>query len=1010
MRFFVCLLLLLPNLVLAAFADTDLQAARALRWSDACLVGQDALQRVAEKGEPLAARQVLATLSASKDQHVRVFAQALTYRYAERLGLSTYEQAALRRALMDVAAAPTAFPSARNHAIEALAERGWEGDLGWWHERFEDSTLMHLQEACWGYRPLARLADRQGTIWIPRLIAMLAQNETVRSNAALVLAYSNKTLTRRDVALALLPWLDDESWISAPLNSQYSRWAYIESLKEIEVAEAVPGLLRLLACDSDEFTIQRVAGALEKPNDPRILPALQKRLAAHYASDIEASSLVSAIYKRGGFSDDELTRAFTGYARLLAEPDGEQKISIFGAISTDLSLDLDTTIAVALLRQRDPEGRLTRIAIGVRDSMGDANAAAGLDRFICARDDRPAIRYMTARLEDPKLPSEILRRAVGQRRKLAATCRPELERMLAGEGRTKGIAAVLLERPEKMREILESGDAAAIAGLLDCATLAFDAGFVHSGEGTPPEPIRLPLALVVALARGDTATAEKARAYLVADDFPDARRALDTLRPHAWVGYLPADQAGLSRPFEAALLAETASAAPPDVSIAVLSSGYYAAPGNVLLRRVGARWTLDYRVLVGDSERRDLTAAEGRGLEQRLRAADLDDRRSVRAVHSHGPNYVFLHATRAGGRRTFLGDASDLQSTPAASLVIFVYDLLKRGVRTEHLAVSRVPGVAVVCGSKDAPVLGVVAQGDDVRVLAREPRPVSTFAKDLSRGEFLQRIGIRAVLGGGKARWRCLRDGKLAEPVAAPMGWPIARASASLLDSPPWMCASPRGLIRVRSDGLWLQSTAKSIRLARGSYARPVVDGAGRTVCVGKTGGDEGWLLPNVLVLVDVATGKETPVDVAAADNLYVVAWVPARRAFLVYRQRDDPSLHLQHPKSAGPKKPEFRLLDPVTGKSEVVACEVRPFLDAGRRPLQPSNRPDLVWAALPEKAGTAVGLYDTRYLAFTPAAFVKGLHFTSDEAWVDERAGRVWVVYEGRLLRVTAPALKRRR
>jgi hypothetical protein len=60
-------------------------------------------------------------------------------------------------------------------------------------------------------------------------------------------------------------------------------------------------------------------------------------------------------------------------------------------------------------------------------------------------------------------------------------------------------------------------------------------------------------------------------------------------------------------------------------------------------------------------------------------------------------------------------------------------------------------------------------------------------------------------------------------------------------------------------------------------------------------------------------------------------------------------------------------------------------------------------WAAIPdfEKRLTRVGRYDTRTFRFKPLMEIPDIRFASDDMWVDEAARRIYLAYNGHLLRL---------
>jgi len=96
-------------------------------------------------------------------------------------------------------------------------------------------------------------------------------------------------------------------------------------------------------------------------------------------------------------------------------------------------------------------------------------------------------------------------------------------------------------------------------------------------------------------------------------------------------------------------------------------------------------------------------------------------------------------------------------------------------------------------------------------------------------------------------------------------------------------------------------------------------------------------------------------------------------------------------------------LLDPASGKLEVLKGEFEPLGDQDFRPLQPVAGSREYWAAIPdsEKNLTRVGRYDTRAFSFKPLMEIPEIYFTSEMMWVDEAAHRIYLAYNGHLLRL---------
>ncbi len=138
-------------------------------------------------------------------------------------------------------------------------------------------------------------------------------------------------------------------------------------------------------------------------------------------------------------------------------------------------------------------------------------------------------------------------------------------------------------------------------------------------------------------------------------------------------------------------------------------------------------------------------------------------------------------------------------------------------------------------------------------------------------------------------------------------------------------------------SGLWrLVAGREPALLLEGQLAFPIVTADGHWCVVAKT--DTNWADPNYVVRVNLATGKSFRVDVPPADTFNLVAYVSGHSKILLMHVRDQETYHDRKP--IGPAQPEYRLLDPATGATDVVQGEFEPLSEQELRPLQPAGHP----------------------------------------------------------------------
>ena len=205
-------------------------------------------------------------------------------------------------------------------------------------------------------------------------------------------------------------------------------------------------------------------------------------------------------------------------------------------------------------------------------------------------------------------------------------------------------------------------------------------------------------------------------------------------------------------------------------------------------------------------------------------------------------------------------------------------------------------------------------------------------------------------------------------------------------------------------EALWISSaTGEPELLERGVFAEAVASSGGEWIVAAKTPPGKMWDVPNGVIRIHLPDRKMFNVDLPPADNFNPVAWIEARKRALIYRQRDPDG-------KAGPEKPEFYLLNPITGATEKVEGEMRPFFDARRRELQPTGKPNEFWAALhrsiidPKLCMTTLGRFDSHNFRFTPMLTFPDVEFDSSSFFVDQPNHLVWIAVNGDLLRLELP------
>lgn len=129
----------------------------------------------------------------------------------------------------------------RDLAMDALVvEKEWSGRDDWYVSLLADETLHDLG----GYTGLTTLINvSPADKYIGKMIELLKSNNAAVRSAAIRNLILKISADKPDVIRALLPWLEDAKWAK---DVGGSRQRLVSILAEIEMPEAVPGLIAIL--------------------------------------------------------------------------------------------------------------------------------------------------------------------------------------------------------------------------------------------------------------------------------------------------------------------------------------------------------------------------------------------------------------------------------------------------------------------------------------------------------------------------------------------------------------------------------------------------------------------------------------------------------------------------------------------------------------------------------------------------------------------------------------------
>ena len=314
----------------------------------------------------------------------------------------------------------------------------------------------------------------------------------------------------------------------------------------------------------------------------------------------------------------------------------------------------------------------------------------------------------------------------------------------------------------------------------------------------------------------------------------------------------------------------------------------------------------------------------------------------------------------------------------AEDLAVRRADLLGRGegAKIRYELENSIKGLEVLFADDHLKVKDVWQRGDEIRIFVE---------REETEEEYRQRHIAEPGYGGEDPTEREAQRQKEATLEKARFSWRKLTGN-----KPGAVVAQPE---------MFASSDSSKVSIDEDDYLDRVVTPDGKWVVATKRNSD--WSKPKHIVRRNLKTGREVRVKLAPSDESRPIAFVPVHNKVLLLRAKaelDRPGRVL-----TGPDHPEYYLLDPVTGATQLVTGEFLPLYHAGSRFLQPTGQPNEFWAALPYKGNrqTEVGRYNLKDFSFKPVLAVPQIDFDSVSMWVDETRNQLYVVYDDQLLRM---------
>ena len=941
------------------------------------------------------AEPLIQRLAESNQQRSSTLAISLLYKHALESGNTTAEDKF--RTKLQAIAVDRSFPgAARNIAVEALSVTQWSGRDDWYLSLLQDESLMSLHDGSYGFSPLTTIFQNDPDKWIPIMTKLVGgPNRTVQQSAASCLVRYVIQSPRRDAILPVLRWLSEPDWI--PISGSERAW-FMQKMDELEMPESVPGLIWII--ENDEQYAKWAARTIAHYKDPRAIPALKRALLR--SSEDDRVMLFEGLLASGGLTDAEAIEGLEQYAAKLNTPEGREEVERY-FFPRGEALPLPVSIGRYLATRTSVPPEIARAVLSHATRLRNQNPelSRSLLHIAQAWESRDVNLHFINQLAAGIADAETIANGLERREKLRESLGAELQTLLRAGGVAQAIGSIMLNDNALAQTILSSGDQQAQIAVLASARLT----------QTP-----LPIATVGPMLKSKNALlAQAAERYLLAEDSEEAQTLLWQQHPGeafitGWRQNIPLiggnDFDALGKR-EEQLRSELLKENGPVEIFALVSNGY---EYHRVLRIYSDRAVYAHYEDSSRYRERVISKAELATFKQFVENEHLDEL---------GPQIEFCHydcrvseivmLRKDRGRRVF-----SHQGFGGWQQLIENLDLLGRGAKYRYQVESEIKGLEVLYAENDPQVKDVWQQGDDLRVFT-EHEPPEDETKEQNKDDDVdedtraeQANRRKAELLRARFSWRKFSGGKIGDVTDSPEAYvkfdyskfqlEPQDASRVVDDSSEIQVLTPDSIIIARNfEGLWKQvAGTKPVRISdKGAYANPVVTADGKWVVVAKT--DDNWGTPNYVVRFNMETGREFRVNLEPGDNFGPIVFLPLQSKVLLRRvKHEDLMMQKSDP-------PEYFLLTPGTGETQVVKGEFAPLLQDGKRFLQATGKTDEFWAAIPdqEKNQTKVGRYNLKTFSFTPELTIPHLAFDSTSMWVDEKRGKLYVAYKGQLLSI---------
>lgn len=1009
------------------FSDELLREARQVKYEGRYLQNQEELISLAI----VAWDQALPLIEniESDDETTATYTLAKYIRYHKALReADSRDTNKYRRQLMDIVENKKATEKSRDLAMDALVLGGdFEGRDDWYLTLLSDETLLDLQENGFtGLTTLPKHTQNSSARWVPEMTRLLASDNKIVRSAAVRNLMQIRVADKEALKL-MIPWLTDKDWANE--SDDEERGSLISLLGEIEIPEAVPGLIAVIM-NEDGGIRARAAVAVALYRAPQAVPALRYALENETDNDYR-KSIISGLIGVGGLTAVEQVAALEAFAVLTSTKEGSEKLEkykySYGSEDRE-TVSPQITIGEYISEIEEPADALVLRTIERIKYLrrSDPPTAAIMLDILQGWNNRFVDLEMLRWIETGTADLDSIIRFLWKRKAISENIPNELYAMHGKGGIPSGISAVILSTEGDLLSVLTGRDREAKAAMLAAARLV---------------RAELPVMQVgMLLESRDELIALAAERYLEAEDSTAARTLILNKFPAdvrilgARWAFIPDSKKSYSSSKSLNLLFQSVNGTyfygikhalfdeneqklreeiKQNENLLAIYSWIDATGEQIVIRAYKNK--ILYTLIEDEAHFRvkELTPKQYERFYRFLLENDIDKQPpAVTSCHHGCPTGEFLMFGRSGGRRIFHSTYS--LPEPLTKLRELLTEFGEENTELKYRLAEDIEGLDILLADKDLVVHSVWKNGDDFRVLVEDLKLKSNLMEELAQKlqilsldesvDYEQTDKMRREMFFDVLQqtysWRNFSEGKLsrsqtAQPVEIRYLTGIKPAANYYYTTlSPGSIDTLFGDLEVRTsyDELSTATGAGETRVIKeGRYGTPLITPDGRWIIAGKS---ESYDSPVKIVRIEKQTGRETEINLPEAELIFPAGYLKSHgKVLLASFKALDISIGILNERAA-----DYFLLDPATGSFSKVKGEFSPIMQRTYRELQPTGKkPFEFWAAVydKDKNQTEIGKYNERDFTFEKVLTVPKIKLSSMDIWIDAAEAKVYFTYK---------------